>query len=169
MQKSVVLVGIMGAGKTMVSNSLANHLHCERISTDEMVEKKEGRTIAAIFQESGEPYFRQLEEQVVREVSQLQGWVVDCGGGVVINPKNIANLRKNGILVYLKTSPEVAYQRIKNQSHRPLLKVQFPLDKIEELVKSRKRFYEKADFIIDTDQLTVQDTVTEVLKILPNE
>ncbi len=167
--KNIVLIGFMGAGKSMVSNRLASILKLGRVSTDELIEKKEKRAIPEIFRDSGEAYFRQLEETVVREVSALEGWVIDCGGGVVVNPKNLENLRKNGVLFYLKTSPEIVYKRIKNQTHRPLLQVQYPLEKIRELLRSREAFYAQADHVIDTDAHSVEDSAQAVLKILRHE
>ena len=153
----------------MVSNKLASILKMERISTDELIEKKEKRTITEIFRDSGESYFRKVEQEVVKEISKLRGWVVDCGGGVVTHSQNLALLKENGILFYLKTSPEIVYKRIRNQSNRPLLQVQFPLEKIKELLNSRESFYAQADHVIDTDLHSVDDSVNAVLKWLSHE
>ncbi len=167
MIKNIVLIGFMGAGKSLVSNSLAKELNRERISTDEWIEKKEGKTITEIFRDSGERHFRRLEEDLVRELSHRENLIIDCGGGVAANQKNLDFLKNNGILFYLKISPAVVYKRVKNNPHRPLLQGAEPLKKIEELLKARSLFYEQADFIIDTDTHRIEDTVREVLRLLP--
>lgn len=153
----------MGAGKTLVSKRLEEILHRPRISTDEWIEQREKRSIPEIFKESGEEYFRQLEKEAVREISQKQSLIVDCGGGVVLQPENLAHLKRNGILFYLAAQPETLYQRIKHETHRPLLQVPDPPAKIRELLEQREVFYEQSNYTITTDHQSVEETVQEVL------
>ena len=169
MKKNIVLIGFMGAGKSLVSKRLANKLKRERVSTDEWIEKEEGKTIAQIFRDSGEAYFRGREENVVGELSPRENLVIDCGGGVAANQSNIDLLKKQGTLFYLKTSPAVVYQRVKNNPFRPLLQVAEPLKEIEALMKTRQAFYEQAHFVVDTDLHTVEDTAREILELLAYE
>ena len=163
MKKNIVLVGFMGAGKTGVSRYLAEVLKRPRISTDELIEKNEKRSIVQIFQEAGEDHFRRLEKKIVQELAQQENLIIDCGGGIVLQQENLDQLKKNGILVYLSASPEMVYQRVKNHPQRPLLNVLDPQTKIRKMLEARKFYYEQADFTIDTNHKSVEQTAKEVL------
>ena len=169
MSKNIVLVGFMGAGKSVVAKNLATALKRQVVSTDHLIEEKEKRPIADIFTDSGEAYFRTVEKAVVAEVSLKKDLIIDCGGGVILNQDNIENLKKAGILFYLATSPDVVYERVKSQRHRPLLNVPDPKRKIEELLTSRKAKYEQAHYTIDTSLKTVTQVVDEILKLISHE
>jgi shikimate kinase len=164
--KSIVLVGFMGTGKTAVGKLLAKRLGREFLEVDEIIEKKEGRSIAEIFGQKGEPYFRALEKEVVKEVSQKKGVIISAGGGAIIDEANLKNLKKNGIIICLEASPEVILERTKGNFCRPLLNVPDPKKKIEELLEQRAPHYKKADLSINTDNLTI-DQVVEKLSHLP--
>lgn len=169
MNKNIVLVGFMGGGKTLVSQKLAQILRRPWVSTDEAIEQKEKRSIIEIFRDSGEEYFRQLEKNIVRELAQKENLILDCGGGIVLQQENLNALKKKGILFYLSVSPEVIYQRTKDQTHRPLLNVPNPQIKIKELLDQRKFYYEQAHFTIDTNHQSVEQTAQEVLARLPHD
>ena len=169
MKKNIVLVGFMGAGKTLVSQRLAEILKRPRISTDEAIEQKEQRSITDIFRDSGEKYFRQQEKEIIFELAQKENLIIDCGGGAVLQQENLDRLKKNGILFYLFVSPEIVIRRTKNQIHRPLLNVPHPQIKIQKLLNQRKSFYEQAHFTVDTDAQSVEQTAQEVLKRLPHD
>lgn len=168
-QKNIALIGFMGSGKSVVSKKLAAILKCEAISTDEWIERREGRSIFQIFEESGEPYFREQETQAVREVAGKESVVIDCGGGVVLNPRNIKELRKKGVIVFLSASPETVYQRIKDKKNRPLLKVVDPQGKIRQLMEERKSLYAQADYTIATDKKSVRQICAEIIQLLTDE
>ena len=159
----------MGAGKSLVSQSLAETLGRRRVSTDELLESREWHSVSEIFRTRGEAYFRQQEADVVRELAGQQDLIIDCGGGVMINPENIRLLKQKGILFYLMTSPEIVWKRVQRQSHRPLLQVEEPLEKIKELLSEREKFYKQADIVIDTDSHTVEDTAQAVLRYLNDD
>ena len=89
--KNIVIVGFMGTGKTTIATQVANRLKMKYVSTDSLIEKREKRTINEIFTDSGEEYFRDIESEVVREVSSGEGLVIDAGGGAVLREENIAN------------------------------------------------------------------------------
>ncbi|HPN87861.1 MAG TPA: shikimate kinase [Candidatus Omnitrophota bacterium] len=165
-QMNIAIIGFMGAGKSLISKLLAQLLNRKRISLDDLIEQKEGRAISDIFKDFGEPYFRKIESQIVEEISQQKNLIIDCGGGVVINPENIENLKKKGVLVYLSASPEIIYKRIKQETHRPLLQTDNPQEKIKELLNARQSFYQKADFTIDTDQKTPEEICQEIIRFL---
>jgi shikimate kinase len=163
--KNIILVGFMGTGKTTIATKLANRLDMRYISTDDMIEKKEKRTINEIFTDSGEDYFRDVESAVVREASSMVNVVIDAGGGVVIREENLANFRSNGIVICLTAGEEVILERTKKYKHRPLLNVEDPKRKIRDLLAKRAPFYAKADHCIDTGKLTIRQAVDEIAKI----
>jgi len=156
----------MGTGKTAVAEELARRLKREYVSLDERIEKKEKRTIPKIFAESGESYFRDVESQIVKEISDKESLVIDAGGGVVIREENVSHLKKNGILVCLKATPEVILERTKHVSHRPLLNVPNPKEKIQELLNKREPYYTRADYLVDTSNLSIKEVTEEILNII---
>ncbi len=166
MEKNIVLTGFMGAGKTTVGKKLAEVLEIPLVDTDDLIEDKIGMKISEIFARHGEEYFRELEEQIVEEVSRLHSHIIVTGGGVVLREKNMRNLKRGGVVIYLHASPEVIYERIKNQTHRPLLQVDDPLAKIRELMDFRAPYYANHDFTVDTSSLTVDEVVEEILMTL---
>ena len=167
--KNIVLTGFMGAGKTLLSKHLSARLQREVVSTDDLIEKMEGKPITEIFREQGESYFRECEKKVVADIAQKEGVIVDCGGGIVLAAENIANLKKNGIVFYLSASPAVIYERIKDQTHRPLLQVEDPKAKIEELLEKRESFYNQADYVIDTNRDDWNQIAQEIVDIMAKE
>jgi len=114
--KNIVLVGLMGAGKSTVAQILAKKLRKKVFSTDDIIVEREGRPITEIFRDSGEPHFRKVEKVVVAEVAGKKGVIIDCGGGVVLDPENVSNLKKGGIVFYLAASAEVIFARIQHLS-----------------------------------------------------
>lgn len=160
---NIVLTGFMGTGKSIVSRKLAKRLGMSYLDTDELIKEKEGIKISAIFQEKGEKYFRQLETQVIKEVSSLDNHVISSGGGVVLREENVTALKKNGFIICLSANPEVILQRTVNNRDRPLLEVDDQKKRIKELLKIRKPFYDKADFNIDTSSLSSEEVVERIV------
>ena len=167
--RNIVLFGFMGSGKSAVAKKLQDKLHYTLIEMDQLIEESEQTTINQIFKIKGEPYFRELEKKMVEKISKKNNSIISTGGGVVLDQENIKNLKKNGILISLLASPEIIFQRIKKETHRPLLKTENPLKTISDLLEYRKPFYKKADYLIDTSQLTVEEVVEKILKILKNQ
>ncbi len=167
--KNIVLVGFMASGKTFSSRELARRLGRERVSTDEMIEQREKMLIADIFATKGESYFRQVEKEVVRDVSSRNNLVIDCGGGVAVNEENFNMLKKSGVSFYLYASPESVYRRTKGKSDRPLLNVPDPLGKIRELLANRDPHYRQADFIVDSNEDNIGKVVDEIFKLLSKD
>src|SRR3989338_6200720 len=163
MKKNIVVVGFMGAGKSLISKKLAQKLNFPVFSTDKLIEEKEGRSISNIFQSSTETYFRKVEKEIVLKVSEQENVIIDCGGGVVLDADNIANLKRNGSIFYLFTPPETIYERVKHKTTRPLLNSENPGEKIKELLKQRQPFYAQADHTIDTRDKTVDEIVNEII------
>ncbi|MFQ6105471.1 MAG: shikimate kinase [Candidatus Hydrothermarchaeaceae archaeon] len=162
--KNIILTGFMGAGKSAVGKKLAERTGMTLVDTDEIIEGETGKSISEIFAESGERHFREIERKVVEKVSEMKNSVITTGGGVVLNRRNVKNLRKNGIIVYLHAEPEILYERLKKEKHRPLLRVENPLGRIKELMIMRSRFYADNDMFIDTSKLTVDEVADVIMK-----
>ena len=164
MNKNIVLIGFMGSGKSMVARALGERLKREIVSTDGLIEAREGQSIAWIFEKKGEAYFRALEHAVIKEVSIRRGIIIDCGGGSLLVPENLKFLKTNGIVFYLQASLEVIFERIKSESHRPLLKVPDPLGTLELLYQQRLPLYNQADYTIDANDASIEGPIVEILK-----
>jgi len=164
--KNIVLVGFMGTGKTVIARRLAEDTGMTYVSTDDLIETREGRTINSIFREDGEPYFRALEKEVVKEVAVKAGQVIDAGGGVVLDGENVDNLKKGGVVICLWAEPGTIYDRTREYGHRPLLNVDDPKGRIRDILEKRKPFYRKADFHIDTTDLAIDQAVERIKEIV---
>ena len=164
--RNIVLIGFMGAGKSLVAKKLAIVLKREIVETDKSIEERERRTISEIFRDTGEPYFRKVEKEVISEVSRKKNLIIDCGGGAVLDKDNRENLRKRGFLIYLAATPEVIYGRIKHQTHRPLLSGDMSVEKISALLQIRKPLYEQSDLTVDTSYKTPEKVAEEILKVI---
>ena len=164
MNKNIVLIGFMGSGKSMIARELGIRLKAQVVATDALIEDREGKPIQEIFKSKGEAYFRDLETEIIKEVSLRRGIIIDCGGGVVLRKENLKLLKTNGIVFYLQATPEIIYQRIKNEGHRPLLKVSDPLGRIKELYQQRLPLYNQADHTIDANDASIEGPVVEILK-----
>ncbi len=166
MKTSIALIGFMGTGKTAVGKALAKRLDKEFVELDSLIEQKAGKTIPEIFNQDGEVTFRELEIEVTREVAERKNTVIACGGGVVLNEINIERLRKECIIVYLTASPRVILKRtLSNENERPLLEVSNKAQRIQELLRFRKLFYERAaDIKIDTSKLDISSAVEQIIK-----
>lgn len=163
---NIVLIGFMGSGKSSVSNKLGKALKKDVISTDRLIEAKEGRSIENIFKEAGEAYFRGVEGGVIREAVKNKGVVIDCGGGVVLNPQNVKNLKKTGVVFYLCARAEFLYEKIKDAKDRPLLEALDPLARMKELLQTRSPLYEQAaDYVIQSENRTIDQMCQEILAI----
>lgn len=162
MFKNIILTGFMGVGKTSVGTQLAKDLGYAFVDTDKLIEADQNMTITAIFAKHGEPYFREIEARIVREVMERESQVVSTGGGAVIWDINREAFKKAGLVVCLSARPEVIFGRIKHETHRPLLQTPDPLAKIKEMLDSRARFYAQADITIDTSEKSEDQIISEI-------
>jgi len=160
---SLALIGFMGTGKTSVGRLVAEHLGFEFLDTDELIQSRTNRSIADIFSKDGEPAFRALERQVVQELSLRERTVISTGGGLPASPENLAALKAFALVVCLWASPEKIWERVRNQSHRPLLHDADPQKKIRELLAVREPFYKQADVLINTDLRSVREAAQQVV------
>lgn len=161
--KSIFFIGFMGTGKTTISQIVSKKLGMKWVDLDEMIIRKENRSITNIFKENGEQYFREIEKEVLRNIADEGGYVVSTGGGVVIANENMEIMKKNGIVITLAASPEVIFERIKDDQDRPLLQVNNPMDEIKRLMFERAHFYIKGDIIIDTSCSSPEELADEII------
>ena len=162
--KNIVLTGFMGTGKTAVGKILSQKLGFILIDADTEIEREQKTTITDIFNRLGEAAFRDMESAMIKRLSVLKKTVLSTGGGAVLRAENMDALRKNWIIVCLEASPETILSRTSTSKDRPLLQVADPLQKIRELYDFRKPYYEKADIIIDTDDISPLQVAEEIIK-----
>ena len=141
---NVYLIGMMGAGKTETGRALARQAGMKFIDLDEEIERCTRQTINGIFETQGEPFFRAAEKKLLNEASGEKGAVIAPGGGIVLDPANIARMKATGIVIYLETSREVLWQRVREKRDRPLLKAPDPKQTFLELFETRRPLYESA-------------------------
>jgi shikimate kinase len=163
---NISLIGFMGAGKTAVAKKLAAVLGRELVSIDALIVDREKRSINEIFFKEGEAYFRSIEKETIKNMSGRDHLVIDCGGGAALDHDNMCRLKENGIVVYLKARSGTIYDRIKGDCHRPLLKVDDPRAKIQELLALREPFYFQADVVVNTDEKSLDDVTEEILSFI---
>jgi shikimate kinase len=169
MKKNIVLTGFMGAGKTAVGKEVSERLGMPLVEMDEEIEKKAGMRISEIFERFGEGRFRELESEECEKIGEMENMVISAGGGVVMRRENVRALKRNGIVVFLHASAEVFFERVRNESHRPLLEVEEPMKKVRELLELRLPAYRKtADFVIDTSNLSVMEVADKVVRMHEN-
>lgn len=151
---NIVLVGMMGAGKSYIGAKLAKLLvHFAYVDTDELIEKKARMTIPEIFKRHGEEHFRKLEADVIKQVSSKYNQIISVGGGAFARHDNIRALKKNSLTFYLKAPASELFNRIQNETHRPLLNEDFSIETVEALLNKRQKYYMQADYIIDTNNM----------------
>ena len=165
MKTNVALIGFMGTGKTVVGKVLAEKLNKEFVEMDSLIEQKAGKSIPDIFQQDGEIAFRELEIEVTKEISGRKNLIIACGGGIVLNKINIDRLRAESITVYLTASPGIILKRVLNEEgKRPLLNTPNKASEIQQLLKFRKPFYDRAaDIKIDTSRLDIDSVAEQIL------
>lgn len=164
--KNIVLIGFMGSGKTSIGKKLSLVLKREFIDTDDFIEKREGMSINEIFEKKGESEFRKMEKELYKRFSKPKKKIIATGGGVIKNPANIANLKKGGVIIYLKSSPEKIAQNLKFDNTRPILQVPDKEGKIRELLEEREPFYNKyAEITVDVSNSDIDFTVDKIIEV----
>jgi shikimate kinase len=162
---NIILVGFMGTGKSATGRIISRRLERVLIDMDAMIEEREGRTIAQIFAQDGEPHFRALERALVQELSQRRNLVIAAGGGVVLDPENIRDFSRTGVVICLQSSSGAILRRVGGQKHRPLLETDDKAKRIVELLELRKPFYDALPHRIDTSHLSPEVTAERVVEI----
>ncbi|HIO46311.1 TPA: shikimate kinase [Candidatus Poribacteria bacterium] len=162
---NIVLIGFMGTGKTTVGQQISKELWMPMVDTDTMVEVDNQMIIGEIFDRYGEGYFRNLETAAVRKVSKFKSHVISTGGGVVLRFENLNLLQENGLLFCLRATPEEIFERIKDESRRPLLKDPDPPNKIRQLLQARQAHYQRIEHQIETTNLSIEEVTNQIIGI----
>ena len=159
---NIVLTGMMATGKSSIGARLAYMLGMEFVDTDELIERKAGKSIRRIFAEEGETAFREIEKQIVKEMSRLNNRVIATGGGVVKDPENMEELEKNAVIICLKASPETICERTSGSDARPLLNVKEKTIEVERIIRERAEMYARCDLSFDTTGRCAEEMAEEI-------
>ncbi|HUV44016.1 MAG TPA: shikimate kinase [Dehalococcoidales bacterium] len=171
MKRNIALTGFMGSGKSAVGKVLAGRLGRRFVELDDVIEEMAGKSIPDIFRQDGEIAFRELEIEATRRVSKSTDMVIACGGGIVLNMINIDRLRETSRIVYLTASPGAILRRTRaDDNERPLLDVPVPAERIRELLRFRRPFYERAaDLRISTSRLSTDSVAERIISQLKED
>jgi shikimate kinase len=164
--RSIVLIGLMGAGKTAVGRRLANWLDLPFIDADSEIELAAGQTVSELFAERGEPYFRQGESRVIARLLQGGPQVLATGGGAYMNAHTQANIKARGISIWLKAELPVLLHRVGRRDNRPLLTSGDPDKVMRELMKKRYPIYAEADITVESRDVPHDVIVADVVEAL---
>lgn len=164
--RSIVLIGLMGAGKTAVGRRLANRLDLAFTDADSEIELAAGQTVSEIFAEHGEPYFRQGEARVIARLLQGGPQVLATGGGAYMDAATRAKIKANGISIWLKAELPVLLHRVRRRDNRPLLASGDPETVMRELMQKRHPVYAEADIIVESRDVAHDVIVSDVVEAL---
>ena len=163
---NIALVGLPGGGKSTVGRQLAKRIGARFVDSDAVLEERIGMPIRSFFEQYGEGAFRDQEEAVIEELTRHEGepLVIATGGGAVLRPANRAHLHDRTTVIYLRSSPEELYRRLRHDTQRPLLQVADPQAKLRELYEQRHPLYEEvAHYSVDTGRPSVATLVNMIL------
>lgn len=164
---NICVIGFMGAGKSTISDYLNTLFAMKVVEMDQLIVEREGMSIPDIFEIYGEPYFRNLETNLLIEMQDEKNVVISCGGGVPMREKNVVEMKKNGRVVLLNAKPETILERVKDDHNRPLLEGNKNVEFIANLMSKRREKYEAAaDIIINTDGKTELEICEELVQKL---
>ncbi len=166
-KRNICIIGLMGSGKSIIGKDLSKYLNLRFYDTDKEIELKTKKNINTIFKENGELYFRKIEEEVCLELLSYNNCVISLGGGSIINTRIRKVIKQNSYSIYLNVNLNILIERLKSSKKRPLLNKNFSKKEIlENLYNERRKFYEKADFIVknDNDKRKVLEKIKSELK-----
>lgn len=165
--RKITLIGMMGSGKTTIGKILSEQTGISAIDLDDFIENKENESISEIFKTKGEQYFRTVEANTIKELTQTtSSQILSLGGGAFENEQTRELLLKNSTVIYLETTPEEIFKRIQKTNNRPLLKNNMTIEKISEIMTKRKNNYNLAHYKILTDGKTPSKIAEEILGAL---
>jgi len=150
LKKTVVMVGMMGAGKTAVGTAVARQLGVAFLDSDEEIVRAADRSIAEIFERDGEPFFRARETEVLGRLLRAAPCVLSTGGGAFLSAANRALITETGVAVWLRADLEILWQRVRHKTTRPLLRTGHPRDTLKALYEARVPLYSLADLAVDS-------------------
>lgn len=160
----IACVGLPGSGKSTIGRQLARRLDIRFFDSDSVIERRTGLSVRGFFEREGEQSFRDLEQEVVSELTQHENCVLATGGGVVLRQANRDNLRQRCQVVYLHSVPDEIFRRLRHDQNRPLLQVADPLAKLNELYALRDPLYrETAHVVVETGRPSVSTMVDMIV------
>ena len=167
-KRNIFLVGPMGAGKSTIGKHLADQLHMEFYDSDVEIERRTGADIAWVFDVEGEGGFRKREEQVIGDLTEMQGIVLATGGGAIKSTQTRNRLSARGIVVYLETPIEKQFARTQRDKRRPLLQTEEdPRDVLIRLSEEREPLYQEvADYVVRTDEQSAKLVANQIAQLL---
>ena len=158
------LVGLPGSGKTTVGRQLARRLRLRFVDSDHAIEERLGCSIREFFEREGEAKFRDIEEEVIDSLTQVEASIVSTGGGAVLRERNRRHLHERGKVIYLKSTPEELFRRLRHDSNRPLLQVADPMGRLRDLFDQRDPLYrEVSHFVLETGRPSVSTLVNMIV------
>ena len=164
MDKNLIFIGFMGCGKSTLGRKVSKLRGMQFVDTDRYIENMEGMKISEIFAQKGEEYFRKKETEVCEKFSHETGYIIATGGGIIKNVENVRLLKKNGVVIYLKASPEHIFRNVRNDVSRPLLQGGDKMEKIKSLMEERRPLYEKhADMRITVTGGNIRSLTEKIL------
>ncbi|CRL14134.1 shikimate kinase [Phaeobacter italicus] len=167
LKKTIVMVGMMGAGKTAVGRGLAARLDVPFLDSDHEIEVAANRTIPEIFARDGEPFFRQKERQVISRLLEEERGVLSTGGGAFLAEENRRTISEKGVSVWLKADLDVLWNRVKHRDTRPLLRTADPHATLSAIYAERVPFYAQADLAVVSDgKASIEEMVSRVIEAL---
>lgn len=166
LKRPIVLVGLMGAGKSKIGRQISIDFDIEFIDTDTEIENIAGMSIAAIFDLYGEEKFREIEAREISTLLKGKPAVISTGGGAYMQEKTRAIINQSGLSIWLKANPETLAERISNTDSRPLLRGKDPVKVLQQLAKERYPLYQEAELVIDTDGLSLAKAIEKVKKTI---
>ena len=165
MKRHLLLIGLPGSGKTTVGRLVAEKLQGGFVDIDSVLNRKEGKPIAMIFAEKGEPAFREMERKEVEAALANPPAVIAPGGGWAVQPGALEAAKPAAYIIYLKTRPETAASRAAPSGTRPMLMGEDPEAQMRNLIKDREPFYTRADAKVETDKKTPEQVAAEVIRL----
>ncbi|WP_395006866.1 shikimate kinase [Cypionkella sp.] len=167
LKKTIVMVGMMGAGKTAVGTALARALGAPFLDSDEEIIRAADRSIAEIFERDGEAFFRARETEVLNRLLHGAPCVLSTGGGAFLSDTNRSLIRSNGVSVWLRADLDVLWSRVRHKTTRPLLRTANPYQTLRALYEARMPFYQEADLTVDSSaDLSVEAMAARVVESL---
>ena len=165
LKKNLVLIGMMGVGKSLIGNLLSKKLNLKFFDIDELIEKKNNMKINEIFSKKGEVYFRKEEEKITLEYIKIQNCIIASGGGAFINPKIREKILEKSISIWLHVDLNTITRRLKFSKKRPIIN-KYGLDKIKKIFWEREKTYLLAKHKIDCQNLTKKEILDKIIKII---